>query len=307
MTDSASSSGIDPLSARLRELADYLAAPAIARLTEEQRALSLSIARRLVVDVAARLDPGFDTDRLWREWLRGGLPGAERLARICFARAEEHRWRELSAQRASPPPILSEADEAVADTPSVGAPLSDVDRAYLALQIADRRRFDALGHPALAIADLGGDLFRALLVDIAAWRLAEVSHDQTRAAELGEAVRVATERHADEAGIAQAGAAYHDILGSALSESAGKAIARHDWPTLIALAAAAHRRSYDDMALALLTAETAALPSLLAPLQLDRTALAPLEASLAMLPSRAVADDGARDYGDMPARGQGKR
>ena len=293
MTDSASSSGIDPLSARLRELADYLAAPTVARLTEEQRALSLGIARRLVGDVAARLDPAIDTDRLWRAWLRGGVPGAERLARICFARAEEHRWRELSVQRASPPPILPEADDVAADAPSIGAPLSDVDRAYLELQIADRRRFDALGHPAIAVADLEGDVFRALLLDIAAWRLSEVSHDHKRAAELGDAVRVATERHADEAGITQAGAAYHDRLGSGLADAAREAIVRHDWATLIALAAATHRRNYGDMALALLTAETAALPSLLAPLSLDRTALAPLEASLAMLPARAVAEDGA--------------
>lgn len=307
MTDSVSSSGIDPLSARLRELADYLAAPATGRLTEEQRALSLGVARRLVADVAARLDRGIDTDGLWGEWLRGGLPSAQRLARLCFARAEEHRWRDLSAQRSSPPPILPECDEAGAEAPSVRAPLSDIDRAYLALQIADRRRFDMLGHPALAVADLDGDVFRAVLLDIAAWRLSEVSQDQARAAELGEAVRMATERHAGETGIAQAGAAYHDILGSTLPEGAGNAIARHDWPTLIALTAAAHRRSYDDMALALLTAETAALPSLLAPLRLDRTALAPLEASLAMLPSRAVAVDGARDYGDMLARGRTTR
>ncbi len=307
MTDSVPSSGIDPLSARLRELADYLAAPADARLTEEQRALALGIARRLVGDVAARLDRGIDTEGLWREWLRGGLPGAERLARICFARAEEHRWRELSAQRSSPPPILPDAEEGVVDPPSVGAPLSDIDRAYLALQIADRRRFDALGHPALAIADLDGDLFRSLLLDIAAWRLAEVSLNQARATELGDAVRVATECHAKEAGIAQAGAAYHNLLGPALSDAVADAIARHDWPTLIALAAAAHRRSYDDMALALLTAETAALPSLLAPLNLDRPALAPLEASLAMLPSRAIIEDGARDYGEMLAPGRNTR
>ncbi|WP_428627050.1 hypothetical protein [Sphingopyxis sp.] len=307
MTDSVSSSGIDPLSARLRELTDYLAAPAAGRLTEEQRALSLGIARRLVADVAARLDPGIDPAQLWREWLRGGLPGAERLARFCFARAEEHRWRELSAQRASPPPILTEADDASVEAPPVGAPLSDIDRAYLTLQIADRRRFDALGHPALAIADLDGDVLRALLLDIAAWRLAAVSTDQARAAELGEAVRTATERQADETGIAHAGLAYHDLLGAALPEVAAQAIARHDWPTLIALAAAAHHRRYDDMALALLTAEAAALPSLLAPLHLDRTALVPLEASLAMLPARAVAEDGARDYGELLAPGRSTR
>ncbi len=292
MAESLSSSGPNPLSARLRELADYLAAPTAERLTEEQRALALGIARRLVADVAARLDAAIDPDALWREWLRGGVPGAERLAGLCFARAEEHRWREQSALRTSPPPILADSDNGVADAPAVGAPLSDIDRAYLALQIADRRRFDARGHPALAIADLDGNIFRALLFDIAAWRLAEVSRDQVRAAQLGDAVRTAIDRQASEHGIARAAAAYHDILGPALSDVAVAAIARHDWPTLIALAAAAQRGTYDDMALALLTAETTALPSLLAPLGLDQSALAPLEASLMMLPARAVADGG---------------
>lgn len=84
--------------------------------------------------------------------------------------------------------------------------------------------------------------------------------------------------------------AYHDAVGDALPEAARAAIAAHDWPALIALAAAAQRRGYADTALALVTAETAALPSLLAPLRLDRDALAPLEASLAMLPARAVSD-----------------
>lgn len=296
MADAFSSPGIDPpsptLSARLRELADYLAAPAAGRLTEEQRALALGVARRLVADVAAQLDPAIDPDALWREWLRGGLPGAERLAAICFARAEEHRWREQSALRTTPPPILADTDEGVADAPAVGAAMSDIDRAYLALQIADRRRFDARGHPAIAIADLDSDIFRALLLDIAAWRLAEVSQDQTRAAELGDAVRTAIARRADDAGIARAGAAYHDILGSSLPAASAAAIARHDWPTLIALAAAAQGRAYDDMALALLTADAATLPSLLAPLRVDHSALAPLEASLAMLPARAVAAGG---------------
>ena len=61
------------------------------------------------------------------------------------------------------------------------------------------------------------------------------------------------------------------------------------------------------MALALLISETAALPSLLAPLNLDRPALAPLAASLAMLPSRAVAGEGARDFGEMLAPGRTAR
>ena len=300
MSEFVSSPGIDPpsptLSARLRELAEYLAAPAAGRLTEEQRALSLGIARRLVVDVAARLDPGIDPGEMWNGWLRGGLPCAVRLAGLCFVRAEEHRWHEQSSHRTSPPSVPDETDSARVDAPAIGDPLSDVDRAYLALQIADRRRFDALGNPALAIADLDSEIFRALLLDIAAWRLAEVSRDTGRAARLGEAVRIATERQSDEPGLERAGKAYYEILGAALPDAASAAIARHDWPTLISLAAAAHRRTYSDMAITLLTAESAALPSLLAPLRLDHTALAPLEASLAMLPARAVADAGDAEF-----------
>jgi hypothetical protein len=301
MSESILSPGIDPpsptLSARLREMADYLAAPTAGRLTEEQRALSLGIARRMVIDVAARLDPAIDPAALWNEWLRGGLPSAARLAGACFARAEEHRWREQSAQRSSPPPLLAEPEAANDESPVIGEELSDVARAYLAVQIADRRRFDALGNPAIAIPDLDGEIFRALLLDIAAWRLAEVSKDAKRAARLGDAVRAGTDRQAAESGIAEAGRAYYAALGADAADAAAAAIARHDWPVLITLAAAAHRRSYDDMALALLTAESAALPSLFAPLRLDHIALAPLEASLAMLPARAVSD---ADHGEFP-------
>lgn len=292
MSESVFSPGIDPpsptLAARLRELADYFAAPAAGRLTEEQRALSLGIARRMVAEVAARLDPAIDPAALWHEWLGGGLPSAARLAGVCFARAEEHRWREQSAQRTSPPPLLSEPEPANGEGLAPNETLSDLDRAYLAVQIADRRRFDALGNPAVAIADLDSEIFRMVMLDVAAWRLAEVSKDAKRAAQLGDAVRAATERQAAESGIADAGRSYYAALGADVADAAAAAIARHDWSTLIALAAAVHHRGYDDMALALLTAESAALPALFAPLRLDHIALAPIEASLAMLPARAV-------------------
>lgn len=300
MTESVPSTGIGPLSARLRELADHFAAPTAGRLTEEQRALALGIARRLTADVAACLDPAMAIDDMWRAWLDQGVPGGAALASACFARAEEHRWREQSAQRATPPPILTDGDPAPGETP-LNAPLSDVDGAHLTLRIADRRRFDALGNPALAIADIDGDLFRLLLRDIAAWRLDEVSGDRASAAELGDRVRIVTEAQAGERGMMDAAGAYAALLGKQLPDGAADAIARHDWPTLIALAAVATCRGYTDMALALLTAETAALPSLLAPLQLDRAALAPLEASLVMLPSRAVSDDGADAVPSSPA------
>ncbi len=51
--------------------------------------------------------------------------------------------------------------------------------------------------------------------------------------------------------------------GAAIKEAAASAIDRHDWLALVALAAAASRRSFADMALALTSAEAAALPALL--------------------------------------------
>ncbi|MGQ3100704.1 MAG: hypothetical protein ACT6Q5_10130 [Sphingopyxis solisilvae] len=301
MTESVPSTGIDPLSVRLHELAGHFAAPTAGRLTEEQRALSLAIARRLVADVAARIDPAMDTGDLWSAWLNAGIPGGVALAKACFARAEEHRWREQSAQRVAPPPILADDDEAPGESAATLS-ISATDRAQLALRIADRRRFDAAGHPALAVADVDHDLYRDLLRDIAAWRLDTIGGDPVRAAALGDRVRAATDDHKGESGMTDAGAAYAKILGKDMPRAAADAIARHDWSTLIALAAAAWGRAYADMALALLSAQTAALPSLLAPLRIDRAALTPLEASLAMLPARAVAADGAEIGGESPPR-----
>lgn len=297
MIESASPTGTDPLSVRLRELGGYFAAPTAGRLTEEQRALSLAIARRLVADAAARIDPAMDADALWNAWLHGGIPGGAALARACFARAEEHRWREQSAQRVAPPPILADGD-AVPGELTAKTSMSAIDKAQLALRIADRRRFDAAGQPALAVADIDHDLFRDLVRDIAAWRLDTIGGDPARAVALGDSVRTVTDNHPGESGMTAAGAAYAEILGKDMPRTVADAIARHDWPTLIALAAAACGRGYTDMALALLSAQTAALPSLLAPLRLDRAALAPLEASLAMLPARAIAADGAEVGGD---------
>lgn len=313
MADSFSSPGIDlpspTLSARLRELADYLAAPTAGRLTEEQRALSLGIARRLIIDVAARLHTDIDPAALWRDWLAGGIPCAERLAAVCYARGEEHRWRELSARRGAVPSLLPAKEEAPPiDTVAESESLSDADRAYLNLRIADRRRFDALGNPCLAVADLDPELFRAVLLDIAAWQLAQVSQDHHRAAELGKAVRDMLDRQSTERGIDAAASAHHDSLGDTLSDAAAMAAERHDWPVLIGLAAAVSGRSYAAMTLALLTAENAALPSLLAPLRLDRIAIARIEASLATLPARAVSGGAAADDLETPVdRSEGAR
>jgi len=291
------------LLACLRETSAYLAAPGATRLSEEQRALALGIARRLVGDAADRLGGAVDAAALWADWGTQGLPGATQLAGLCFARAEEHRWREQSFQHASDaaphivepigPVAVPTAAEAAADDP-----LAAIDRAYLALRIADRRRFDALGHPEVAIDDLDLDFFRSLLLDIAAWALVRSGKDPAVAARLGEAVRGALARHDPARGIDHAGSAYHAALAAigVQADSAAVAIARHDWPALIALAAAAQKYRYDDMALALITAEPAQLAPLLAPLLRDHGALAPLEGSLAMLGNRAVASAASDDY-----------
>jgi len=290
MADSHSSPGIDPpsptLSARLRELADYLAAPLAGRLTEEQRALSLGIARRLVVDAARTLDEDLDGAKLWNDWLDAGLPTAARLAAACFTRAEEHRWREYSATRALAPAASNDKDDR-AESPVETGPAEETlaaDRAYLALRIADRRRFDDHGHPRIAIADVDAELFRALLRDIAAWRTLRAG----AADNPEDLVERALDRRALPTRLDRAAADYHAAFDAAeIADEAATAIARQDWLALIALAAASGRRTYSDMALALVSAEPAALPALLAPLRLNRASLAPLEASLVALPDRA--------------------
>jgi hypothetical protein len=295
------SSGIDlpspTLSARLRELGDYLAAPSVGRLTEEQRALALGIARRLIADIAAQLDVGIDAAALWSDWLRGGIPSAQRIAVACFARAEEHRWRGQIAQLGRETPTADDAGAEIAED-AAEAISSDVDRTALALRIADRRRFDGQGNPCIALVDLDADVRRALLLDVAAWQLARSSADVDGAALLGEAVRSAIEAAPNDHGIDHAAAAYRAALGPDIGRASAIAIARHDWPSLIALAAVETQRSYGAMAIALLTAEIASLPALLAPLGLDRRTIAPLEVSLAMLPARAVSGANA---GDEPA------
>lgn len=293
MADSFSSPGIDPpsptLSARLRELADFLGAPTAGRLTEEQRALSLGIARRLVEDAAHELSADIDAAALWRDWLESGLPTAPRLAAACFARAEEHRWREQSARRIAAPVIVP-VDGEEPTAPETIDTIPEVDRAYLALRIADRRRVDGRGSPRIALEDMEPELLRALLLDIAAWRMVQAGKDGELAAGLGEAVRKAVEYRAAIPGVDVAARHYMAALGdgAAIEAAAANAIERNDWLALVALAAAASRRSFADMALALTSAEAAALPALLVSLHMDRVSLAPLEASLAALPSRTT-------------------
>lgn len=272
------------LSARLAELAQHMGAPLLGVLTDEQRALSLAIARRLVIMVAQRIDPAISGERLWADWLREGLPVNAEWAASCFARAEEHRLRAASqSEKRAPPAGVSN----VSARHGGDAELAD---AYLQLQIADRRRFDSFGYPALAIADISDDLYRHLLNEIARWRLREISRDRLSSAGLGEAVRSAWVHKASDQGLDASARRYYERLIAAdrLSNEANHVILRQDWLAFLAIAAIAQARSYAAMPLLLLSASMAELAVLLAPLQLTPAAFAVLEASLAALPCRAA-------------------
>lgn len=266
--------------------------------------MSLGVARRLVEAAAMLLGDMVDTHALWQDWSGRGIPGAVPLANLCFARTEEHRWRAQSMQQdgeeaATLFDTRIEAQDAVGTPgfPRLDDPISDIDRAYLWLRIADGRRFDAVGQPCIAIDDLDEDQMRKLLLDIAAWQLVRSNNDEKLAGRLGEGVRNALMIRNPVRGIDHAGSIYNAALlqSGTLLDSAAAAIARHDWPTVIALAAAAQNCRFGDMALALVAAEPAQLASLLAPLLHDLAMVAPLEASLARVPNRATAGAMASD------------
>lgn len=291
------------LSARLREVADFLAAPAVGRLTDEQRATVLGIARRLIGDIAEQLGTHIDWQSLWENWSRDGIPGAERLALLCFSRAEEHRWRQYSLhlanqlQRETPPIDDGRADDgdASATMPEPadeqGSPL---DLAHLGLLIADRRRMDILGNPRVPIADLDGLLYQSLLLDIAAVALVQSGNDPTMARQLGADIRRLVAQSPDNGGIDTAAAQYFSAIQTA--EAGHKVIAGairgHDWVSVIAVAAGHHAMRYEAMALRLLSAEVDELRAIFAPLGLDDAELGPLVASIETVPNRHIASEG---------------
>lgn len=271
------------LSARLAELAHHMQAPLLGILTDEQRALSLAIARRLVISVAEQIDPAISGDRLWADWLEDGLPVNAEWAASCFARGEEYRLRAISEGKDfAPSSGLSHA--------ALHGDRAELAEAYLQLQIADRCRFNSFGYPILTISDISDDLYRHLLNEIARWRLREISRDRLSSAGLGEAVRSAWKHKVQAQGLDFRAHKYYDLLVAAdrLYDEANHAVLRQDWPAFIALAAAVQARSYAAMALLLISASMAELAAALAPLHLTSAALTALEASLAAVPFRAV-------------------
>lgn len=291
------------LSARLREVADFLGAPAAGRLTDEQRATVLGIARRLVGDIAEQLGTHIDSHDLWKNWSQHGIPGAERLALLCFSRAEEHRWRQHSLhlanqlQREASPvaEVEEEGDDALAPTPQPGSEQgSPVDLAHLSLLIADRRRLDVFGNPRVPIADLDGLLYQSLLLDIAAAALVQSGNDPAMARKLGADIRQLVAQSPGKDGIDIAAVQYFSVIEAAEGgkDLIASAIRSNDWVSVIAVAAGFHAMRYEAMALRLLSAQVDELRAIFAPLGLDEEDLGPLVASLETVPNRHIATVG---------------
>lgn len=285
------SSRSSPLSARLSELTLFMSAPLAGRLTDEQRSLCLAIARRLVMSVAQRIDRNIDLNKLWSDWLETGLPHHDELILACLSRAEEHRWRSASEYSE---PVQNIGGLGMPDEPELAMPWTlpneKLRLAYMDLQLADRRRFDTHGYPALAIGDVSEDVYRHLLNEIARWRLSQVSRDRHSAAGLGDAVRHAWRQRTDDEGIDEAAAKLYLLLrdGDLLKNQVSEAAFRQDWPCFIALTAAAQERTFSDMAMFWLISSDGDRRQYLSELAIGVEVEAAVAASLSMLPSRIV-------------------
>lgn len=283
------------LSARMAELVQYMGAPSLGRLTDEQRSLSLAIARRLVMNVAYRIDPEMDFSALWSDWASGGVPVTDDLVLVCFARAEEHRWRSATEDQLA---LISGGSASMEwDQDLIGIsirwPNEELALAHHELQLVDRRRFDNFGYPALGVADIGDDLFRHLLNEIARWRLHAVSADRKSSAGLGDAVRSAWKQKETEAGMdLVAQRFFHQLLrADLLYDYVNQAILQEDWCVFLALTSVAQAQPYAMMALFFMTSAPSQWGKVLAPLRINDEALSVLEQSLSTLPARAVGLD----------------
>lgn len=283
------------LSARMAELVQYMGTPLLGRLTDEQRSLSLAIARRLVTNVARHIDADMDMAALWGDWTRDGIPVTEEFARACFTRAEEHRWRVATEHSALTVNLNNQrGNQHVAARAGDIWPNHALAAAYQQFQLADRRRFDAYGYPALGITDISDNLFRHLLNEIARWRLEVLSADRKSSAGLGDAVRYAWQQKTAEKGIdAAAQDFFHQLLNAnLLYDYLNEAILRHEWPSFLALASVAQAQRYADMSLFFMTATPDQWAKILNPLRVSDAAKLTLEEAIMLLPARASASDG---------------
>lgn len=283
-------------------LAARLARPAAARLTEEQEALALGLAQRLVQGLAAALPLASEAKDIWARWETGGMPDSAALAPSLMARAEEYRWRRHQPQAfaVAAAPLFQpriEIVDAVIAASEVDAEPSEVEAAYLHLRVADGRRSNAIGQPLLLHSELPPAALRALMLDIAAQDLALIGDGQGRAADLAHAIDGVLAAHGTDS-IDTAAHRYHAALQAdqAVGEAAAVALARRDWLAVVALLSAAERAGFSRVAAALLASNDAQIVTALRRIGVDVAAAGPLLDALADVPGRP-------DHGLLPATG----
>lgn len=290
-------------------LAARLGQPGAVRLTEEQEAMSLGIAGRLVRMIAGQMPLKTDIASIWARWEATGIPSAPLLAPSIFARVEEYRWRRMMTGPLHDPLPGLFADMAGkrrgAAVPEGIAPeaAAAVDAALLALRIADGARGDAFGLPLLLPAELPPASLRALLFDAGAQDLAQAGDLDRRAPEIAAAVESAMARH-QHCAIDAAARDYAAAVEQAglLVAATGDAMARHDWLAVIAVAAAKAQLRFVDAAAALVAADEDVLRQFFVSLGLSPAATAPLLDSIAEIPGRpgaALAESAATDSEDI--------
>lgn len=290
-------------------LAVRLGQPGAVRLTEEQEAMALGIARRLVRMIAGQMPLKTDIASIWARWEATGIPSAQLLAPSIFARVEEYRWRRMMTGPLHDPLPGLFADMAgkrrSAAVPDGIAPESGaaVDAALLALRIADGARSDAFGLPLLLPAELPSAGLRALLFDTGAQDLAQAGDLDSRAPDIAAAVENVLARHR-QCAIDAAARAYTATLEHAglLVAVTRDAMARHDWLAVIAVAAAKAQLRFADAAAALVAADEDVLRQFFVTLGLASGATAPLLDSIAEIPGRpsaSFAESAATDSEDI--------
>lgn len=296
MHDDASSfwlTGAEPAwSGHHAALAARLAHPAAARLTEEQEAIALGLAQRLVLGLATALPLAGEPADIWGRWESTGLPGSSVLAPALLARVEEFRWRRnLPLAPAEPAAPLFQHQPRASD-PDPAGPLAasepDVaEAAYLRLRIADGARTTAIGQPLLLPTELSPAPLRALLLDIAAQDLALVGDGAGRAADMAHAIDAllgATGAGSIDDAARRYCAALHD--SGTLAEAATGAVARRDWLAVVALLTARSGGGFSRVAAGLLAARDDQIVSALATIAVETAAAGPLLDALADVPGR---------------------
>jgi hypothetical protein len=265
-----------------------LARPAVPRLTEEQEALALGIAERLVLGLAEHLPLASEGAEIWARWATGGLPASAAVAPVLMARVEEFRWRRMPSFVPAHPgaAIVPAPATALATAPGEAEP-TETELAYLAMRIADAARSNALGQPLLPPGELPAATLRALLLDIAAQDLALVGDGGGRAGDMAQAIdailSAGSSGSIDEA--ARRYLAGLQAIGI-VPEAAKAALDRCDWLAVTALLAAVTGGSFARVAAALLAAKDHQILAAVALLGVKPEHAGPLIDALADVPAR---------------------